>query len=382
MKNRKLLMIPGPTPVVDSIRTEMGRDTIAFGDPDFVKDYKEVIDDLQSLFSCDGKTFVVAGTGTLAMETAIANSLQKGDKMLLVSNGFFGDRFIQIAERKGIKVELLQAEWGDAVTPVQIGKKLDEGGFKAVTVTHVDTSTGVIAPVKEIGEVVSKYDDVLYIVDGVCSVGGEAVDLKNCHINVLFTGSQKAFGVAPGLFMLWADEKALARRKSLGTIPEYYCDYENWIPIMDDPSKYFATPAVNLVWALKESVRIMKEEGMDARYARHIRTAKAMQKAFEAIGFTILAKEEVRAHTLSNLLYPAGIDDAAYRTELAKQGVQAAGGVGKYAGRMLRIGHMGNIDLHTCTATISAMERALRALGQDLQPGSGTGAFAKEWDAQ
>ena len=133
---------------------------------------------------------------------------------------------------------------------------------------------------------------------------------------------------------------------------------------------------------LKESVRIMKEEGMDARYARHIRTAKAMQKAFEAIGFTILAKEEVRAHTLSNLLYPAGIDDAAYRTELAKQGVQAAGGVGKYAGRMLRIGHMGNIDLHTCTANISAMERALRALGQDLQPGSGTGAFAKEWDAQ
>lgn len=145
---------------------------------------------------------------------------------------------------------------------------------------------------------------------------------------MLFTGSQKAFGVAPGLFMLWADEKALARRKSLGTIPEYYCDYENWIPIMDDPSKYFATPAVNLVWALKESVRIMKEEGMDARYARHIRTAKAMQKAFEAIGFTILAKEEVRAHTLSNLLYPAGIDDAAYRTELAKQGVQAAGAWG------------------------------------------------------
>lgn len=219
------------------------------------------------------------------------------------------------------------------------------------------------------------------MVDGVCSVGGEAVNLKDDHINILFTGSQKAFGVAPGLFMLWADRKALARRKELGTIPEYYCDYENWIPIMDDPSKYFATPAVNLVWALQESVRIMKEEGLEERYARHIRMAEAMQKAFEALGFTLLAKEGVRAHTLSNLLYPEGIDDMAFRTELAKQGVQGAGGVGKYAGRMLRIGHMGNIDLHTCTGTLAALERTLRALGQDVEPGTGIAAFTSAWEA-
>ncbi len=375
-------MIPGPTPVVDSIRAEMARDTIAFGDPAFVQDYKEVIDDLHRLFSCDGKTFIVAGTGTLGMETAIANSLQKGDKLLLVSNGFFGDRFIQIAERKGIAVELLQAEWGEAVTAEQVEEKLKEGGFKAVTVTHVDTSTGVLAPIQAIGEVIRKFEDVLYIVDGVCSVGGEAVDMKENHIHVLFTGSQKAFGVAPGLFMLWADQKALERRKSLGTIPEYYCDYENWIPIMDDPSRYFATPAVNLVWALKESVRIMKEEGLDARYDRHRKTARAMQAAFEAMGFEILAKEAVRAHTLSNLLYPEGVEDMVFRTELAKQGVQGAGGVGLYAGRMLRIGHMGNIDLHTCTGTITALERALRALGRDLEPGTGIEAFAKAWDAE
>lgn len=380
LKNRKLLMIPGPTPVVDSIRAQMGRDTVAFGDPDFVKDYKEVIEDLHHLFSNDGKTFVVAGTGTLAMETAIANSLQKGDKLLLVTNGFFGDRFINIAERKGIETVVLQAEWGDVITAAQIEEKLNEGGFKAVTVTHVDTSTGVIAPIREIGEVIKKFEDVLYIVDGVCSVGGEAVNMKEDHVNLLFTGSQKAFGVAPGLFMLWADEKALARRKSLGTIPEYYCDYENWIPIMDDPSKYFATPAVNLVWALQESVRIMKEEGLPERYARHEKVARAMQAAFEALGFTILAKVGVRAHTLSNLLYPEGIDDAAFRAELANQGVQGAGGVGQYAGKMLRIGHMGNIDLHTCTGTLAALERTLRALGQDVKPGTGMAAFQEAWD--
>lgn len=375
LKNRKLLMIPGPTPVVDSIRAEMARETVAFGDPDFVKDYKTLIDDLNSLFSCDGKTFVIAGTGTLAMEMAIANSLQRGDRLLLVSNGFFGDRFIPIAERKGIETQILQAQWGKAVTPEAIDEKLKEGGYSAVVVTHVDTSTGVIAPVSAIGQVVKEYEDVLFIVDGVCSVGGEAVNLKDDHINLLFTGSQKAFGVAPGLMMLWADQKALARREALGTIPEYYCDYANWIPIMDDPSKYFATPAVNMVWALKESVRIIKGEGLQARYARHEKTAKAMQAAFEALGFTVLAEESVRAHTLSNLLYPEGIEDGAFRAELAGQGVQAAGGVGKYAGKMLRIGHMGNIDLHTCTGTIAALERALNALGHPVEPGTGIRAF-------
>lgn len=375
MKTKKLLMIPGPTPVVDSIRAQMARDTVAFGDPDFVEDFKEVLHDLKDMWNCDGEAFVVAGSGTLAMEMALANTLKKGDKYLLVSNGFFGDRFIDIAERKGIAIEVLQAEWGQPILPEEVDKKLAEGGFKAVSVTHVDTSTGVIAPIKEIGEVIKKYEDVIYIVDGVCSVGAETADLKENNIDILFTGSQKAFGVCPGLMMLWANQRSLNRRESLGTIAEYYCDYEKWLPIMRDPAKYYATPPINLIWALQESVRIMKDEGLENRYDRHKKNAVAMNQAFEAMGFTILADKEYRAHTLSNLVYPEGIDDAAFRKQLADEGVQAAGGVGKYAGKMLRIGHMGNADRHTMVSTIAALERTVKHFNANYNMGTAVTAY-------
>lgn len=377
MSKKRLLMIPGPTPVVDSIRAQMARETVAFGDPDFIKDFKEVLNDLKELWNCDGEVFVVAGSGTLAMEMALANTFQKGDKYLLVSNGFFGDRFIEIAERKGLELIKLQAEWGETITVEQIEAKLDEGGFKGLSVTQVDTATGVLAPIKQIGEMVRKYEDLIYIVDGVCSVAAEAVDMKACHIDVLFTGSQKAFGVCPGLMMLWANQRALKRRDSLGTIMEYYCDYQKWLPVMQDPSKYYATPPINLIWALKESINIIKQETLPLRYDRHIKNAEAMQRAFQALGFTILAKEGVRAHTLSNLLYPEGIDDLAFRTKLAQEGVQAAGGVGKYAGKMLRIGHMGNVDVHTLVATLAALERTMISFNPNIKPGSALAAFSK-----
>ena len=378
MKHNRLLMIPGPTPVVDSIREQMARDTVAFGDPDFIEDFKNVLSDLKTMWNCDGEAFVIAGSGTLAMEMALANNLQAGDKYLLVSNGFFGDRFIEIAERKGLELVTLQAKWGEIVTPEEVDEQLKQGGFKAVSVTQVDTATGVLAPVKEIGQVVAKYDDVIYIVDGVCSVGAEPVDMQENHIDVLFTGSQKAFGVCPGLMMLWANQKSLARRDSLGQIREYYCDYHKWLPIMQDPAKYYATPPINLIWALQESIRIMKQETLEGRYARHAKNARAMQAAFEAMGFTILANPAYRAHTLSNLIYPHGIDDLAFRTKLAEEGVQAAGGVGQYAGKMLRVGHMGNADIHTLVATLAALERTMKAFVSEYEFGKATKAFAEE----
>lgn len=372
---KKLLMIPGPTPVVDSIREQMARDTVAFGDPGFIADFKSVLADLKTMWNCDGEAFVIAGSGTLAMEMALANNLQAGDKYLLVSNGFFGDRFIEIAQRKGIELVSLQAEWGETITPQQVDDQLKQGGFKAVSVTQVDTATGVLAPVKEIGQVVAKYDDVIYIVDGVCSVGAEPVDMQDYHIDVLFTGSQKAFGVCPGLMMLWANQRSLVRRDSLGQIREYYCDYHKWLPIMQDPAKYYATPPINLIWALQESLRIMKQETLEARYQRHVKNAQAMQAAFEAMGFKILANPACRAHTLSNLIYPEGIDDLAFRTKLAEEGVQAAGGVGQYAGKMLRVGHMGNADRHTMIATLAALERTMHHFKPDYQPGGAVAAY-------
>ncbi len=371
MKNKKLVMIPGPTPTVRTITDQLGKETVAFGDPEFVNDFKELVVDLKKLLKVDGECFVVAGTGTLAMEMAVSNVTKKGDNVLIVSNGFFGDRFIDICERKGLNTDVLSAPWGQVVPPEEIEKKLKEKNYAAMTVTHVDTATGAAAPIQEIGKVMKNFPDTVYIVDGVAATAGEREYVDDYGIDILFTGSQKAFGVAPGLLILFAGKKALERRKSLGTIPEYYIDFEKWIPIMNDPSKYFATPAVNMIWALKESVRLINEEGIEARYDRHIRMSDAINAALEVLGFKLLAVKGNRCSTLSNVLYPEGINDAEFRATLVEEGVMVAGGLAAYAGKMFRLGHMGNIDDHTVYSTIAAIERTLIRLGYRYEKGTG-----------
>jgi aspartate aminotransferase-like enzyme len=215
------------------------------------------------------------------------------------------------------------------------------------------------------------HPETILIADGVCATAAEPEQVDSMGIDVLFTGSQKAFGVSPGLMMLWAGPKAMARRKDLGVIPEYYCDFDKWVPIMRDPSKYFATPAVNLMWALRESVQIIMGEGLEARYARHARFANAVRAGLETLGFGILAEPKARASTLSGVLYPGGLEDAKFRSILAEEGVQAAGGLGAYAGKMFRLGHMGNIDQHDLVSVMAAIERTMLRCGQKFKLGSG-----------
>ena len=378
MEKNVLVMIPGPTPVVDSIRQEMGRPIQAFGDPRFVAAYKKLIDDLGRIWGCSGMTFPLAGTGTLAMEMAIANTTKRGDNVLIVSNGFFGDRFIEICERKGLNVDVLSAEWGKTVSPEEIDAKLAEKDYAAITVSHVDTSTAVVAPIAAIGEVVAKYPNTMYIVDGVAATAGEFADVDGMHIDVMFTGSQKAFGVCSGMFVLWASKAALQRRKDLGMIPEYFVDFEKWIPIMENPAKYFATPAVNLVWAMAEATKIIEEEGLQNRADRHRKNADAIAKAVEAIGCKVLADESCRASTLSVVLYPEGVDDAKFRAAMLDQGVVVANALGAYNGKAFRLGHMGNATVNELIVALSSVERALIACGAPVEPGKAVGTFMAE----
>ncbi|MGM0216515.1 pyridoxal-phosphate-dependent aminotransferase family protein [Enterococcus sp. AZ109] len=378
MSKDVLVMIPGPTPVVRSIQNEMAREVQAFGDPRFVSDYKELIEDLGTLFNCSGKTFPLAGTGTLAMEMAVANVTKKGDNVLIVSNGFFGDRFIEICERRGLNCDVLSAEWGTSVTPEEIEKKLAEKKYAAMTVSHVDTSTAVVAPIKEIGAIIKNHPETVFIVDGVAATGGEYADVDGMGIDIMFTGSQKAFGVSPGMLVLWAGQKALDRRKDLGSIPDYYIDFEKWLPVMDDPAKYFATPAVNLVWAMKEATAIIKEEGLQARADRHVKNAAATRAALRSLGFEILAKEGHEASTLSNVIYPEGIDDAQFRGKMLDKGVIVAGALGAYAGKAFRLGHMGNISENTMVQVLSVLEKVVAECGQDVKFGTAVGTYLSE----
>jgi aspartate aminotransferase-like enzyme len=253
----------------------------------------------------------------------------------------------------------------------EIEDRLSKKAYRVLTVTHVDTSTGTLAPVEEIGAMVRRFQETLYIVDGVCATGAEPEHVDGMGIDILLTGSQKAFGVSPGLAILWAGAGALNRRKVLGTIPDAYMDFEKWIPIMNDPFQYWGTPPVNLIWALKESVRLIKDEGLENRYRRHKRDALGIQAALEALGFRILAEPACRASTLSNILYPDGIDDQKFRSILEEEGVVAAAGIGAYMGKAFRLGHMGHIDRHVVVSTICARERALFRMGYPVEFGTG-----------
>ncbi|MDT2640831.1 alanine--glyoxylate aminotransferase family protein [Enterococcus dongliensis] len=378
MEKDVLVMIPGPTPVVRSIQNEMAREVQAFGDPRFVSDYKNLIDDLAMLFNCSGKTFPLAGSGTLAMEMAIANVTKPGDNVLIVSNGYFGDRFVEICERRKLNVDVLVAKWGTVITPDEINAQLAKKDYAAMTVSHVDTSTAVVAPIAEIGQVIKNYPRTVYIVDGVAATGAEYVDVDGMNIDIMFTGSQKAFGVSPGMFVLWAGTKALERRKALGLIPDYYIDFEKWIPIMDDPAKYFATPAVNLVWAMKEATAIIKQEGLLERHKRHQENAIAVRAALCSIGCEILAVQGNQASSLSNVIYPSGINDTEFRAAMYENGVIVASALGDYAGKAFRVGHMGNITEQNMIQVLATLEKSFIQCGLAVKPGSVVGRYMEE----
>ncbi|MFJ7932738.1 pyridoxal-phosphate-dependent aminotransferase family protein [Sporosarcina sp. NPDC096371] len=364
MRNEEMLLIPGPTPVVDSIYDAMASETRGHTDPRFVVTYKRAIERTREMLQTDGEVFVVAGSGTIAMEMALVNTVVAGEKILVVSQGYFGDRFITLGQAFGIEVDVLQAEWGQQVAPEDVEAKLAEGRYKAVTLTHADTSTGVAANLDALVPIAKKHG-ALVILDGVCATAAMEEDMSKTYghpdykIDIILTGSQKAIGVPPGLAIVAFNQTALAARKQIARVPAYYCDIYNWIPIMKDPSKYFATPPVNLIYAYDEGMRLVLEEGMSTRIARHAAFGKAVRTALGEYGMAALADETVASSTLSCILYPDGVDDAVFRSALAKKGVIVAGALAHLAGKAFRIGHMGN-------TTEDMLQQAVELIGDTL----------------
>ncbi|MCG2821251.1 MAG: alanine--glyoxylate aminotransferase family protein, partial [Candidatus Atribacteria bacterium] len=341
-----------------------------------VKILKETLEDLKTVvMTKKGQPFIIPGTGTLGMEVAIVNSLKKGDRLLVVSHGFFGDRFVEIALGYGIEVEVLASEWGKIVEVEKITQKLKEKSFSAITVTHVDTSTGVCAPLEEVAEVIKRFPETLFIVDAVCATGGIEERMDDWGIDILFTGNQKAIGVPPGLANLVFSKKALERRNVLGNISSYYMDINRWLPIMREPgSGYFSTHAINMVNALHQGLKIILEEGLEERFRRHRRFALAFHAGLEKIGFKLLPSKEIRANTVSTVLYPSGIEDLAFREKLYENGILVSSGKGVLAGKLFRLGHMGNITENEVVAAMSIIEKTLSEFNYDFKLGSGIGA--------
>jgi len=370
MKKEKLLMIPGPSPVHPRILNSLAQPTVSHVGAEVVEELKEALAALKKIVFCKkGEPFVVSGAGTLAMEMALLNTVEIGERVLILSQGFFGQRMAQIAQSFGLDCDLLENEWGRAVLPEELEKKLSEREYRAVVSTHVDTWSGVCAPVKGYADLL-KNRDLIFILDGVCATGGIEERMDDWGIDVILTAAQKCFGAPPGLAILVVSEKAMEKRRKMGRIPAYYSDLLNWLPVMKDPSKYFSTPAVNEVRAFCESTRIVLEEGMEPRFLRHARLARGIRAALTELGFSFFTQEPFLANTLSVVNYPQGIEDQAFRRKLYEEGVVVAGGLAQIAGKVFRIGHMGNLSAAQVYFALDSLERTLSSLGYKYEAGS------------
>jgi len=372
MGERELLMIPGPTNVDPAVLRALSKPTLSHTDPEFVKIFKESLNNLKKVFMTHNEAFVIAGSGTLALEMAIANIIEPGDKILNTVSGFFGQYFVEISKAHGALPKVLEAPWGKSIKPDQVKNALKEGDYKAVTVTHVETSTGVMNPIKEIGEIVKEYSNAFYIVDAVCSLGGMEVRVDDWNIDVCASGSQKCIGVPPGLALLSVSDKVLKlleKRKS--PVKFWYGDFRNWLPVMRDPSRYFATPPVNMIYALSEALKVVLGEGLEERFRRHHILAEAFRAAMDALNLKLVADREYVADTVTAVYYPKNIEDNAFRSEMRRRGIVVASTLGPLKGKGFRVGHMGNVSQNDIMSTIAAIEATLRNMGYQFNYGAG-----------
>lgn len=377
IKQAPLVMIPGPTPVAEPILQAMAVQTYGHTYSGFVEIYKQCLAGLKTIFQAD-HMIVIGGAGTLSMEMGLLNTVRAGEDILVISQGVFGDRYAAVAKALGINADVLTCPTGETVALDDIAAKLAGKKYRAVTLTHVDTSSGALSQVEKVGRLAQK-NDTLFILDGVCASAAAPELMKDYGIDVIVTTCQKAFGTPPGLVMIALSDKAVARREELGTVPSYYSDWKNWLPVMENPSLYFATPPVNLIVALNESVKIVLEEGLEKRYARHERIARSFRAGVAGLGLQLATVPSAVAPTLSVIKLPEGVDDAAFRAKLEEYGVFVAGALGTLKGKAFRVGHMGNICIDELVKTLYAIERALAAVGGKVNPGAGVGACWAEW---
>ena len=381
MKNRTLLMIPGPIEFEPAVLSVMGAPTTSHLAPAFIEAFGQALQDMRTVFdSPSGQPLVLAGSGTLAMDCAGANLVEAGDKALVVDTGYFSERFATLLERYGAQVTRLATSPGGRPESGLVKSALESTAYKLMTITHVDTSTAVLADVQQLAAL-GRQAGALVVVDGVCSVAGEELHMDAWGVDLTLTASQKAVGVPPGLALLMIGPRALeAFSKRSTPVHNYYADWTNWLPIMQAyearKTSYFGTPAVNHIFALGVSLRQILAEGMPKRVARHIAMSQACKAGIEALGLSqVPTRAEYAAHTLTAPRYPAGVNGADFLNHVTNAGVTLAGGLlPSMRNEYFRIGHMGAVTLADVLATISAIESALAECGYEFTPGAGVAA--------
>ena len=366
MEQEPLLMIPGPVPIPQRVRAAMTRQAINHRGPEFGAAYAQTVRTLKTLFGTSDELYIISGSGSAGMEAGIAN-FARDRRIVSLVNGKFGDRFAKIAERYGT-VTALESEWGTPLDLERLAQEL-ENGAEVVTMVHNETSAGIKNPAPEVGRLARKHD-ALFIMDGVTSIGGDDVRMDEWGVDIAITGSQKCLAAPAGLAAIAVSDRAWDR---ISEKRPFYLDMAAYRKSgRGTPMETPYTPAVPLFLALHEACKIIDEEGVPARIARHRRMTDAVRAAAKGWGvelFPTLDAHHTYSNTVTALRIPEGITDKDLRGTVKKFGIEIAGGQDHLKGRIFRIGTMGSVGAQEILATLAAIQFTLKKFGFAAEDG-------------
>ena len=363
---------PGPTPVPDRVVRKMSAPILTHRSTEFSDLLRQVASGLQHVFRTDNDVLVLTASGSGAMEAAVVNLLAPGDRVLAISGGKFGGRWVELCATFGIDALTLDVEWGTAADPDEIDRILGEQGpFEAVLATHSETSTGVLHDIEALGRVARGHGCYL-VVDAISGLGANELRTDDWHVDIALTGSQKALMIPPGLAFISVSERAWQRIEE-SRQPSYYLNLKR---ARDSFTKGLTpyTPAVSLLMGLDESLRMMKELGLEEIYRIHERNALVTRAGVAALGLDLFARRP--SNVLTSVVMPPGIDGSELLKTIKQEcGVTIANGMDHYRGKYIRIAHLGyNVAPSDMIVALTALEHGLGRHGYEFEPGAGVAA--------
>ena len=368
------LRIPGPTALPPSVREAGARQMINHRGPEFAAMLARILEGMKPYFGTTSDVAMLTSAGSGGLEAAVVNTLSPGDRVLGVSIGSFGDRFAKIASIYGADVTKLDAEWGYAAAPDEVRERLRAmPDVKAVLLTHNETSTGVMNPIAQLAAAVrAERPDALILVDSVSGLGAVPFEMDAWGVDVVVTGSQKAWMAAPGLAMLALSERAWAATET-AKMPRFYLDVRSHRESAAVGQTPF-TPAIAVVYQVDEGIRLMQAEGKDGVFQRHEACAAASRAGLRALGFDLLADDAVASKTVTAANLPPGHEWKPFNAAIKSHGVVLAGGQGKLTGKIFRLGHLGSVTVDEILGSIAVLERVSLEQGRRIEPGRAVAA--------
>jgi aspartate aminotransferase-like enzyme len=354
------LRVPGPTPVPEAVARAGSRPMVNHRGPEFAAAMGEVLEGLKPFFGTRSESLLLTGSGTGGQEAAVVNTLSPGDEVLSITAGVFGDRFAAIAEAFGATVHRLNGEWGRGIAVDAVREAVRaHPDIAGALITHNETSTGVTSDVRAIaaGIRAEARGDPVILVDGVSSIGALRFEMDDWDVDVAITGSQKAWMSPPGLTMLGVSDRAWKAHARAG-MPRFYWDFTKARKNGDKRTTPF-TPAVGIVHALQEALRMMHAEGAENIYARHARVGRRMREGIEGLGLELFADRVYASDTVTAVRVPAGVDAAALIRDLRQRRVVVGSGQDWLKGSIFRVGHMGWVHDADIDAVLEALRDAL-----------------------